>query len=196
MNRPIEILSRDPIMKTLIAKHGELTLTKGNDYFESLARSIIGQQLSVKAANSIYKRVLALVEDEFSAERITLIPDDTLRQAGLSKNKINYIKNLATAVINKKIDFEAISKSDDEDVIRQLTTLKGIGRWTAEMFLIFCLARKDVYSLGDGGLNNAINNLYGKDEALTIDQIKAITDKWQPYRSIASLYLWRSLDNK
>jgi len=161
-----------------------------------LVRSIIGQQLSDKAAATIYKRVLALAGGELSADKIVSTPDEALRQAGLSKNKVNYIKNLAAAVIEKTIDFDAISKTDDDEVIRQLTALKGIGRWTAEMFLIFSLAREDLFSLGDGGLNNAINNLYGKGIALTKDEIKVITDKWQPYRSIASLYLWRSLDNK
>jgi len=196
MNKAIEILSRDSVIRELIEKYGELTLEKNDNYFVNLLSAIIGQQLSAKAADTIYKRVTALMGNIISAERVLKIPDENLRQAGVSSNKIKYIKNLAQSVIDKTLDLKNIHKYDNEEVVRQLTQIKGIGRWTAEMFLIFSLAREDVFSHSDGGLNSAINSLYGNGKILTKEEIISITEKWQPYKSIASLYLWESIDNK
>ena len=195
-SKAIKSLSRDPVMKKLIGKYGELTLSESKDYFTDLARTIVGQQLSGKAAATIWKRVAYLAGDDVTEGKIISIPDEALRQAGVSSNKTKYLKNLAQAIIDKSLNIENIQKYDDEEIIRQLTAIKGVGRWTAEMFLIFSLAREDVFSLGDGGLNNAVNRLYGNGAALGKDEISKIAEKWKPYRSIASLYLWRSLDNK
>jgi len=183
-------------MKKLIGKYGELTLAESKDYFTDLARAIIGQQLSGKAAATIWKRVVSLAGDDVTEGKIVSIPDDELRQAGVSSNKTKYLKNLSQAIIDKSLNIENIQKYDDEEIIRQLTAIKGVGRWTAEMFLIFSLAREDVFSLGDGGLNSAVNRLYGSGAALGKEEILRVAEKWKPYRSIASLYLWRSLDNK
>lgn len=182
-------------MKSLIEKYGELTLTESKDYFNDIISSIIDQLLSGKAAETIYKRVESLCRG-ISPERILAVSDEALRAAGSSYGKIRCMKTLAQAVIDKAVDLENIRQHDDEEVIRQLTVIKGIGRWTAEMFLIFSLAREDIFSFGDGGLNSAINRLYGNGNALSRSEIKTITDKWHPYRSYASLYLWRSLDNR
>ena len=182
-------------MKELVEKYGELTLTESRDYFTDLARTIIGQQLSGKAAATIWKRVVALAGGDLSAYKILSLSDKDLRQAGVSSKKAGYIKKLTQAVIDKSLNFENISEHDNEEVIRQLTTIKGVGKWTAEMFLIFSLARNDVFSLGDGGLNSAINRLYGKGAILGKDEIINIAEKWKPFRSIASLYLRRSLDS-
>ena len=181
-------------MKDLIEKHGELTLTESNDYFVDLVRSIVAQQLSGKAASTIWKRVETLLNGNITACKFLSVPDESMRQAGISGNKTRYIKNIAQAVMDKSLDFENIRSYDNGEIIQQLTAIKGVGQWTAEMFLIFSLAREDIFSFGDGGLNSAINKLYGGGIALTKDEIKAITEKWKPYRSIASLYLWRSLD--
>ena len=189
-------LSRDLVMKDLIEKYGELTLSESEDYFTDLARSIVGQQLSGKAASTIWKRVEALLNGEITADNFLSVPDELMRQAGVSGNKTRYIKNIAQAVFDKSLDLENIRSYDNEEIIQQLTKIKGVGQWTAEMFLIFSLAREDVFSFGDGGLNSAINKLYGSGKVLTKDEIKTITEKWKPYRSIASLYLWRSLDNR
>ena len=183
-------------MKNLIEKYGELTLTESKDYFADLARSIVGQQLSGKAASTIWKRVETLLNGEITTDKFLLVPDELMRQAGVSANKTRYIKNIAQAVFDKSLDLENIRSYDNEEIIRQLTKIKGVGQWTAEMFLIFSLAREDVFSFGDGGLNSAINKLYGGGTVLTKDEIKTITEKWKPYRSIACLYLWRSLDNR
>jgi DNA-3-methyladenine glycosylase II len=189
-----KVLNRDPVMKELIRKYGELTLAESKDYFVNLVRSIIGQQLSGKAADTIWKRVTILIDGHITADKILSVSDEALRQAGTSGNKIKYIKNIARAVIDKTLDIDNLPQYDNEEIIRRLTEIKGIGRWTAEMFLIFNLAREDVFSFGDGGLNSALNKLYGNGGNLTKENMKAITDKWQPYRSIASLYLWRSLE--
>ena len=190
-----KVLSRDPIMKPLIEKYGELSLTESKDYFDDLISAIIGQLLSGKAADTIYKRIAALCGG-VTPESILAVPDEALRAAGSSYGKIRCMKALAQAVVDKAVDLENIKQYDDDEVIRQLTVIKGIGRWTAEMFLIFSLAREDVFSFGDGGLNSAVNRLYGNGAALSKSEIKTITEKWQPYRSYASLYLWRSLDNR
>ena len=182
-------------MKALIKMYGELTLTESKDFFLNLTRSIVAQQLSGKAADTIWKRVEAILGGEITAGKFLSVPDKDIRQAGVSSNKIKYIKNIAQAVIDKSLDLDNIQNCDNEEIIRQLTAIKGVGRWTAEMFLIFSLAREDVFSFGDGGLNSAINKLYGnKCTPLTKNEILTIADKWQPYRSIASLYLWRSLE--
>jgi len=192
----IKILSRDPVMKKLIGEHGKLTLTKSRDYFTNLVRSIIGQQLSGKAAATIWERTVALTGDDVSADKILSVSDEALRKAGISSNKIKYIKVLAQAVLDKSLNLASLPKYDDEEIIKRLTAIKGIGRWTAEMFLIFSLAREDVFSFGDGGLNNAVNKLYGNGGVLNKDEIRNIAENWKPYRSIASLYLWQSLDKK
>lgn len=197
VNKAKEKLSQDPVMKGLIDKYGELSLTERKSYFVDLASNIVGQQLSGKAADTIWKRVSALIDGDITAEKMLAVPDESFRQAGVSGNKTKYIKCLAQAVADKTLDLENIRKYDNEKIIRQLTAIKGIGRWTAEMFLIFSLAREDVFSHGDGGLNSAINRLYGKEgTVLSKSEICAITEVWASYRSIASLYLWRSLDNK
>ena len=196
MRKAMKILNRDPVMRKLVEKYGELTLTESRDYFTDLVRTIIGQQLSGKAAATIWKRVAALTGDDVSADKILSVSDEALRQAGVSSNKTRYIKNLAQAVIDKFLNLESITDHDDEEIIRRLTAIKGVGNWTAEMFLIFSLAREDVFSLGDGGLSSAVNRLYGNGAVLCKDEILSISEKWKPYRSIASLYLWRSLDNK
>lgn len=199
MNNALKKLGQqDPVMKELIVKYGEVTL-EGN-YMESagmlfadLARSIAGQQLSGKAATTIWGRVEKLLSGEITPIKYLATADEDLRQAGLSGNKTKYIKNLAEAVQNGTIQLDKMKDLTDEEVIAQLTTVKGIGRWTAEMFLIFSLARPDVFSFGDGGLYNAMKKLYGG--VLTRAKQEEITERWKPYRTYASLLLWESLDN-
>jgi DNA-3-methyladenine glycosylase II len=119
-----------------------------------------------------------------------------MRKCGLSYNKIAYINNICTAVAEGNLTLDKFDEMSDEAIVKQLTAIKGIGEWTAEMFLIFSLGRLDVFSKGDGGLARAINNLYGNGTDLKPKDRLAITEHWKPYRSIASLYLWRSLDNR
>lgn len=189
------ILSRDPIMKRLIDRYGKQTLAESDDLFADLTRSITGQQLSGKAAGTIWKRVTALLDGKITPSGFLTISDEQLRGAGLSSGKTRYIKGLAAAIDNRTLDLELLRTLDDEKVIEQLTKIKGIGRWTAEMFLIFSLARPDVFSFGDGGLGSAIKRLYNNGEELDRNMITEISGKWRPWRSYASLYLWESIDN-
>lgn len=179
----------DPILSNLIAKHGKCPLLRssGNPY-GTLLRSIISQQLSVKAANTIERRVIALVKD-FSPENILEIPVSGLREAGLSGAKARSILELSARVVDGRINFRDLINMSNEEAIVILSDLPGIGRWTAEMFLIFGLGRPDVWSLGDAGLKRAVKSLYGETAAF-----EKIGDSWKPYRSVASWYLWKFLD--
>ena len=193
------VLSRDPIMASLIERYGELRLEKkynytGGSYFDDLATSVIGQLLSMKAAATIKGRVIGLCGG-LTPENVLRFGDDELRAAGLSYGKARCIRNLAAATLDKTLDLDNIRNLDDGAVIDTLSKLKGIGRWTAEMFLIFSLGREDIFSHGDMGLKNAITRLYGNGEALSKQETESIIAEWRPYRSYACLYLWRSLEN-
>jgi DNA-3-methyladenine glycosylase II len=165
-------------------------------FFESLCHAIVNQQLSDKAAMTIYTRLVDLIPDKkVIPENIMKLSDEQMRGAGVSYQKIKYMKDLAQKVIDKTVDLESLPSMSDEDVIQTLTQIKGIGRWTAEMFLMFSLGREDIFSHGDLGLRNAIKKLYGNDNP-TVEEVESIVAKWSPYRSWASRILWRSLDIK
>jgi DNA-3-methyladenine glycosylase II len=186
----------DPILEKLFKEHGPHKFEdRTKRLMEELIESIISQQLSVKAADTIYNRFLRLFEPKKSlrAEQILRISDEKLRQAGMSYSKAGYIKNIAQAFKDKTIEIEKIRKMNDNEVITELTKIKGVGKWTAEMILIFTLNREDVFSLGDAGLKRAIKNLYGiTDEK----KILKLSETWKPKRSFACWYLWRSLNNQ
>lgn len=167
-------------------------------YFQSLTEAIISQQLSDKAATTITNRFKALFPKiKFpTPAQVLAKSDEGLRTAGISGSKASYIKNIARAMEDKSLDFSNINKMTDEEIITMLTAIKGIGRWTAEMFLIFSLGRPDVFSFGDLGLCNAVKKLYGLHEDPTVQQLKELSARWQPHRTVASLHLWASLDNR
>lgn len=166
--------------------------------FETLVESIISQQLSVKASDTIFKRFVALFPlGRFpTAEQILEIEDARLRQAGLSFQKISYLKDLSAKVLSKELKLRNLHRLSDEKVIVELVKVKGIGRWTAEMFLMFNLEREDVFSFGDLGLQNAIKKIYRLKSKPTQKQMEKIVKLWAPYKTIASRYLWKSLDNE
>lgn len=178
-------------MAELVLRYGRCLLQdKTYTPFETLAASIIGQQLSVKAAATIENRVLALIGGALTPEGIIAAAPEALRACGLSNAKVKYVRALAERVAAGTMDFAVMSvEPDNEVVITELVQLPGIGRWTAEMFLIFGLKRLDVLSLGDVGLQRAVRLHFGETETLA-----SISPRWQPYRSIASWYLWQSLD--
>ena len=188
---------KDPILNKLVKKYGAPDGIKDRSEFlyEELVESIIGQQLSGKAADTIFKRFLALYNSSTFPRPEELLKTDTekLRGAGMSYSKASYIKNIAQAFINKDLDIKALIKMSDEDVKKELTKIKGVGNWTAEMILIFTLKREDVFSLGDTGLRRAIKNLYNIDKE---KDILKLAETWKPKRSYACWYLWRSLDNR
>lgn len=170
------------------------------DYYQALVRSIISQQLSVKAADTIERRFCALFEGESfpTPEAILTKNIDQLRSAGLSRGKATYVRDLAQHVIDGKITFDHLDALSNEDVIRELTAVKGIGEWTAHMFLMFCMGRLDILPIGDLGIKNGIQKLYGLKKQPDTDTMVRIAKKnhWHPYESIACWYVWFSLGNK
>ena len=166
-----------------------------SQHFERLARSIVGQQLSVKAAQTIFTRFQTLLNNNITPERIIEIDKEKMRACGISYPKISYIKDLAKKVIEKELILENIHEQDNETVIKNLTIVKGIGTWSAEMFLMFALGRPDVFSVRDLGIKNAMKKLYGIEE-ITNEQMLEISRKWIPYRTYACMILWKSLDNE
>ena len=185
----------DPVMKTLIKTHGSCLLKPHENTFYVLCDSIISQQLSVKASATIVKRFCALFPQETpSAELLVSIPDEVLRGVGCSGAKGRYLKDLAAKFLDGTLEPENFQALDDEVLIETLVQVKGIGRWTAEMFLIFYLHRADILPLADLGLINAIQQHYGAIKPLTKAEIIELSQRWQPYCTVATWYLWRSLD--
>jgi DNA-3-methyladenine glycosylase II len=165
------------------------------DPFQALSRAIVGQQLSTKAARTIWERVVAEVGTETPSPELILATDpERLREAGLSRSKASFLRDLAERVEDGRLDLTALRALPDEDVIAALIEVKGIGRWTAEMFLMFHLARPDVISVGDLGIRRAIQIAYGIEELPDPTEMERISEAWRPHRTLACLYLWRSLE--
>jgi DNA-3-methyladenine glycosylase II len=195
---PLELLSkRDVRIGQIINSVGSYSIERHKDSFESLIRSIIYQQLSGKAANAIYQRFMVYYDNSFPTPKKILATDPKILRSkvGLSNRKIEYIMDLSSKVLSGEINLENISQLEDEEVISQLSKVKGIGRWTAEMFLIFCLSREDVFPDSDLGIKRAIQRMYELPDIPTNEFIMKISSHWRPYRSIAAWYLWKSLNN-
>jgi DNA-3-methyladenine glycosylase II len=193
------LLRRDPVLAALIRKHGPcgLAAAQRTDHFSALVRAIVGQQLSTKAAATIHGRLMALVgEAPPTPAAIGRLPDDKLRAAGLSRQKTAYLRDLCAKVATCDVRLELLERMTDDDVIAELTKVKGVGRWTAEMFLMFRLHRPDVLPVGDLGIVNAVRNVYRLRKKPSPQRIMKLGEAWRPYRSVASWYLWRSLDNE
>jgi len=188
-----DFVAKDPRFIEIVDKAGNIELEVEDNYFMSLVFSIISQQLSGKVARVISNRVIEHFNHEIYPEVILKEEDDNLRGLGLSYPKIKYLKSLASCVINKEIEFDKIDDMSNQEVIEMLIKVKGIGVWTAQMFLIFSMARMDVFASLDLGLRNGVKKLYQKND-LSIVQIEEISKMWSPYRTIASLYLWKMLD--
>jgi DNA-3-methyladenine glycosylase II len=188
-----ELAARDAVLKTLIGQFKGLALGSRGDAFQTLARAIVGQQISVKAAQSVWNRLAAEVKTVAPA---TLRKIDTarLRACGLSGQKAGYLLDLAGRFHSGALNTESWPKLDDEALISELTRVRGIGRWTAEMFLIFHMARPDVLPLADIGLQRAMSLHYNRGRAVTAQRMRKIGSAWAPWRSVATWYLWRSLD--
>ncbi len=185
----------DPIIKNLKKKFGELQWSEEKDLFKALVEAIISQQLSIRASDTIFGRFKDLFGKKFPTPRqILSTPDNKLRSAGLSGAKVKYVKSLSEFIETKQLVLENLSNLSDEEVIIELTRVKGIGKWTAEMVLIFDLRRPDVFSLGDLGLRKAVSRLYSVD-INDLAKIEEISLRWKPYRSTAARYLWKSLDS-
>jgi DNA-3-methyladenine glycosylase II len=190
---------RDPVLSALIKRHGPCGLAAAQraDHFSALTRAIVGQQLSTKAATTIYSRLLTLMPDgKPVAATLAKLSDDQLRAVGISRQKAAYLRDLAEKVASGALDLDALDAMTDEEVIAALSRVKGIGRWSAEMFLIFRLHRPDVLPVGDLGIVNAVHRVYRLRKRPDAERIRRLGEAWRPYRSVASWYLWRSLDNE
>lgn len=193
------LLRRDPVLAALIRKHGPCGLAAAQraDHFSALVRAIVGQQLSTKAATTIHRRLIELVGNGVATpEAIATLTDAQLRSVGLSRQKTAYLRDLCAKVAGREVHLDALGRMTDDEVIAELTKIKGVGRWTAEMFLMFRLHRPDVLPVGDLGIVNAVKNVYRLRKKPTADRIEKIGEAWRPYRSVACWYLWRSLDNE
>lgn len=190
----------DPLLHSVMQQIGkleELEIRHSRDYFRSLCGEIIGQQLSGKAADTIYARFEKLFpKKKITPKNVLELPDQKLRNAGMAWSKVRFIKDLAKKVLDKDLKLDQLDKLTDEVVMTELTKVKGIGPWTAEMFLMFTLQREDVFSHGDLGLRKAIKKIYKFKKEPTKKQIEKIVEKWRPYRTYASRILWRSLELK
>lgn len=188
-----ELADDDPVMAGLIARFADCVLGTRGDPFQTLARAIVGQQISVKAADSIWARFEALA-DTVVPERIAAIDPAALAACGLSRRKVEYLQDLARHFIDQRIQPARWERYDDEAVIAELTDVRGIGRWTAEMFLIFNLRRPDVWPVDDIGLQKAVALHYLDGERPTPKTLREHGKRHHPWRTVATWYLWRSLD--
>ncbi len=196
------LVAADPLLGALVKAHGPLDgeqRRRGRpaDAYGSLLRSIVGQQLSTKAARTIYGRLIDLYGGHTPApEQIVTTDAAELRGVGLSGAKAAYLRSLAEHVIDGELELDRLTELEDDEVVAQLTAVKGLGPWTAHMFLIFHLGRPDVLPVGDLGVRRAVQLAYGMDDLPARPELERIAEPWRPYRSLASLYLWRSLDNE
>jgi len=188
--------SSDRALSSLIMKHGPCRITPALDNpFHALASSIISQQISAHAARAIKGRLFDLLGAQvFTPKNVLKISAKSSKTAGLSRPKFEYIRGLALAIRNGDLDFSSIAKWEDEEVITKLITFSGIGRWTAEMFLIFGLGRPDVLSVNDAGLKRGFKVAYNLQQTPSADEMISISEPWRPYRSVGSWYLWRVVD--
>jgi 3-methyladenine DNA glycosylase/8-oxoguanine DNA glycosylase len=186
----------DPVMKDVIDRVGHFEASYEADLWWALVDAIASQQLSVKAAATIAGRVAALTPGEArpTPREILEVPDETLRACGLSGAKTRYVKDLATRWLDGTLEPDRLPSMPDEEVVEHLTSVKGIGRWTAEMILIFTLGRPDILPVDDLGLKVAVQRAYGLEERPGRGEVLEIGERWRPYRSAATLYLWRSLN--
>ena len=190
----------DPVIAALVARFGPLSgeerrRGRPDDAYGALLRTIVGQQLSTKAARTIHARLLALFDEQPPMPgHILAVDEESLRAAGLSRPKISYIRDLASRIVDGRLDLEALHDRSDDEVIASITAVRGLGRWSADMFLMFHLARPDVLPVGDLGIRRAVERSYGLSDLPDEKTLRSIAESWCPERTLASLYLWRSLD--
>ncbi|KWE56585.1 DNA-3-methyladenine glycosylase [Burkholderia ubonensis] len=189
-----DLVKRDRIMKKLIPKFGPAHLVKRGDPFVTLARSVVGQQISVASAQSVWASIEA-ASPKLAPQQVIKLGPDKLIACGLSKRKTEYILDVAQHFVSGALHVDKWTSMDDEDVIAELTQIRGISRWTAEMFLIFNLSRPDVLPLDDPGLIRAISVNYFSGEPVTRSEAREVAANWEPWRTVATWYMWRSLDS-
>jgi DNA-3-methyladenine glycosylase II len=191
-------LSKDHQLKKLIEQHGVLQLKKQKNLYLYLCYSIMSQQLSTKVATVIRNRFTGIYGGDPTAKQIIETPFEKLRAIGLSNAKVNYVQNVAKFEMEKGMSHQKLSRMSNDEVIEYLTQIKGVGRWTTEMLLMFALCREDVFALDDLGLQQAVIKLYDlkhRKKKIMLKSISKISEQWSPYRTYASMYLWRWKDN-
>ncbi|MBQ6850317.1 MAG: DNA-3-methyladenine glycosylase 2 family protein [Oscillospiraceae bacterium] len=188
------LCQKDEKMARLIEKAGHIHRDGETDLFASLTDSIVGQQISTAAHNTIRNRIYEKF-GVLTPEKVMSIPDEELKSVGISYRKAGYIKDFSSKVLKGEIDIDSLYTMSDEDVIKELTKIKGVGQWTAEMMLTFCMQRPDVLSYGDLAIRRGIMKLYGLEE-LSVEDFHRITDKFSPYRTVAALYFWHYANPK
>ena len=191
------LMKRDVVLKPIIKKYGACGIkpARDGDIFSGLVEAIVSQQLSTRAAATIYGRVRALIPGgaDPTPEALERLSDEALRGAGLSRQKLGYLRDLSGRMLDGSIDTAGLAGMTDEEIIAELTKIKGIGRWTVEMLLIFRLTRPDVFPAGDLGIVKAIQRAYNLRRTPDVTRLHQIAEPWRPYRSVASWYLWASL---
>jgi DNA-3-methyladenine glycosylase II len=191
----LHLAGADARLGAIISSVGSYTIKRGGEPFQALVEAIMYQQLAGSAADAIHARFLKLYRDKFPApERLLSTPDERLRTAGLSGRKIEYMKDLAGRVSDGRLDLAGLAAMGDEQIVEQLSEVKGIGRWTAEMFMIFCLGRPDILPVGDYGLRRAMQKTYRLRDLPAPERMTKIAQPWRPYRSVATWYMWKSLE--
>jgi DNA-3-methyladenine glycosylase II len=187
------LMKKDRVMKRLIPQFKDSSLQTRGDAFVTLARSIVGQQISVKAAQTVWDR-FAVLPKKMTPRNVLKLKVDDMRAAGLSARKVEYLVDLSLSFDNNSLTLQRWDAMDDEEIIAQLVAIRGIGRWTAEMFLIFHMLRPNVLPLDDVGLINGISRNYFSGEAVSRSDAREVAAAWAPYCSVATWYIWRSLD--
>jgi DNA-3-methyladenine glycosylase II len=197
MRRALNHLKKsDPVLRGIIERVGAFRMEFGEPVFHSLAEAIVYQQLNGKAAVTIFKRFATLTGEPVTPDGIAKLTAEQMRSAGLSKQKSSYLRDMAERAVRGDLDFTRLPEMSDEEVIKHLTQVKGVGVWTAHMFLMFTLKRQNVLPTGDLGIQIAIKKHYNKRKLPKPAQMEKIAKPWEPYRSVACWYLWRSLDIK
>ncbi|MFY9588606.1 MAG: DNA-3-methyladenine glycosylase 2 family protein [Actinomycetota bacterium] len=192
-----ELARRDRVMRRLVKQHGPCKIPRStDDHFYALAESIVYQQLAGAAAAAIFGRFRAIYDGDLSPERVLRTREKTLRGSGLSPNKMRSIRDLATKVLDGTLPLEHISRLPDEQIIERLVTVRGIGRWTAEMFLMFQLRRGDVWPVDDYGVRKGYMRAYGLKEMPKPKELLALGERFRPYRTAAAWYCWRAVETK
>jgi DNA-3-methyladenine glycosylase II len=186
----IKLSASEPRICDLIKSIGDYTLSLRKDYFSSLLRAIIGQQLSVQVARTISVQLCGTIEPH----AILAQADEDLRGVGISNRKVSYIKEISRKVILDGLNLNELGQMQDDQIVNLLTSIKGVGQWTAEMFLIFSLGRLDILSVNDMGLRRGVKWLYALNELPGLEEMKQYGEKWRPYRTVASLYLWEAIN--
>lgn len=193
----VKVLSKDPLLGPVVSSNPKPEFQMSDCVFASLSGAIISQQLSTKAASTIYGRFLKLIHKRKpDAKAVRKCTVEQMREVGLSRQKASYLLDLAEKTMNGELHIDSLAEMTDEEVIVEITSVKGLGEWSAHMFLMFAVCRPDIWPVGDLGIQNGVRDLLGREERLPVGEMHEVAEAWRPYRTVAARYVWDSLDNK